>query len=183
MTKALRIIAIAMPFVIFILFFVPYLHVSYPPGLDPITGNVEYNITYSPSIFDTAQTNNMTLKSCTILFYCIAVLISIIIAIESQKSFIISCGNFLSCSYFWIYSIKGYSDYEGFQVSSFNAAFYISLILSAFFLAVFIAYAVKRLKARFEDRPPREHKPTKSERIADLERQVAELQAKKKDTD
>ena len=63
------------------------------------------------------------------------------------------------------------------------AAFYISLILSAFFLAVFIAYAVKWLKARLARIPPREHKPTKSERIAELERQVAELQAKEKDAE
>lgn len=63
-----------------------------------------------------------------------------------------------------------------------HAAFYISLILSAFFLAVFIAYAVKWLKARLASIPPREHKPTKSERIAELERQVAE-QTKEKDAE
>ena len=64
----------------------------------------------------------------------------------------------------------------GFYTYTANAAFYISLILSAFFLAVFIAYAVKWLKARLDSRPPREHLPTKAERIAELEARVRELE-------
>lgn len=91
--------------------------------------------------------------------------------------------NILPLSYFWIAAISFKIAYKEVLTYSFHAAFYISLILSAFFLAVFIAYAVKWLKPRLANRPPREHKPTKSELIAEPERQVAELKAKEKDAE
>ena len=42
---------------------------------------------------------------------------------------------------------------------------------------MFVAYVVKWLKARLDRRPPREHKPTKEERIAELEARVEALEA------
>ena len=69
-----------------------------------------------------------------------------------------------------------------------NAAVFIMAVVYAFYLlslCTAIWYAVKHglfhnLKLRIH--PPREHKPTKSERIAELERQVAEL-TKEKDAE
>lgn len=137
------------------------------------------------SFFSIAQDRIFnTLASIVISVFVVSTLISIVCAFLTQKHSVAVCGNILSFSSIWIFAsvLIAYYRQHNYQYSS-HAAFYISLILSVFFLAVFIAYAVKWLKARLASIPPRKHKPTKSERIAELERQVAELQAKEKDAE
>ena len=176
MTKALRIIAIIMPIVLLSLFFVPF------SSMTRIYENVVY--TDQISLFSIAKDRIFNpLASIVISVFVISTLISIVCAFLTQKHSVAVCGNILSFSSIWIFAsvLIAYYRQHNYQYSS-HAAFYISLILSAFFLAVFIAYAVKWLKARLANIPPREHKPTKSERIAELERQVAE-QTKEKDAE
>ena len=177
MKKALRIIAIVMPFVLLALFFVPF------SSMTRVYEEVIY--TNQISLFSIAQDKNFnTLASIVISVFVIGTLISIVCAFLTQKHSAAVCGNILSFSSIWIFAsvLIAYYRQHNYQYSP-HAAFYISLILSAFFLAVFIAYAVKWLKPRLANRPPREHKPTKSERIAELERQVAELKAKEKNAE
>lgn len=177
MTKALRIIAIIMPIVLLSLFFVPF------SSMTRIYENVVY--TDQISLFSIAKDRIFNpLASIVISVFIISTLISIVCAFLTQKHSVAVCGNILSFSSIWIFAsvLIAYYRQHNYQYSS-HAAFYISLILSVFFLAVFIAYAVKWLKPRLASIPPREHKPTKSERIAELERQVAELQAKEKDAE
>lgn len=64
-----------------------------------------------------------------------------------------------------------------------NAGVFIMAIIYACLLFMaFIWLYTTRLQPRIANRSPREHKPTKSERIAELERQVAEL-TKEKDAE
>ena len=170
MSKALRVISIAMPFVVFILFFMPLLVIVQGEGL------MERRFTFST--FHFAQSWNTVAQGCTIAFLILALAISIIAAILSRKQLLYVCLDAITSAYFWIYyAIVAKSDIY-IQRALPHAAFYISLILSAFFLAVFVAYAVKWLKARLDSRPPREHKPTKEERIAELEARVRELESR-----
>ena len=174
MKKALRVISFAMPFVVFILFFIPFLCVNLPSAQSE-TGDITAFEAYSPSVFDTASIDDNVLQGCTITFFILALAISIATAILSRKHPVCACFNAISAAYFWIYAAVVIPDFYVWDTTP-HAAFYISLILSAFFLAVFIAYAVKWLKARLDSRPPREHKPTKAERIAELEARVRELE-------
>ena len=202
MSKALRIIAIVMPFVIFVLFFVP-LSASVVDAYD-IDGNHSYAKTQS-SCFDysksyaelindfqinsddylaadatSAISTFRTLLAMLVVFFCVAILISTITAFLAQKRPVFTSLNCLAFAFFWIWLVSGTKDtlfnHDGIRIITPHAAFYISLILSAFFLAVFVAYAVKWLKARLDRRPSREHKPTKEERIAELEARVRELE-------
>ena len=170
MTKALRIIAIIMPIVLLSLFFVPF------SSMTRIYENVVY--TDQISLFSIAIDRIFNpLASIVISVFVISTLISIVCAFLTQKHSVAVCGNILSFSSIWIFAsvLIAYHRQHNYQYSP-HAAFYISLILSAFFLAVFIAYAVKWLKSRLDRRPPRERKPTKSERIAELEARVRELE-------
>ena len=208
MNKALKTIAIIMPFVVFVLFFIPSYTTIYDfrdavedGSITIVTGSA-YNVT-NYSVYDMcgAYVYNLTDRvdvpidwlqpsrtflACTIVFFIIAVGFSVALAFFSRKHPLMCCLNIVSSSFFWVWTLA-VTDGTLFHPFTFtvtfpNAAFYISLILSAFFLAVFIAYAVKWMKARLASIPPREHKPTKSERIAELERQVAEL-TKEKDAE
>ena len=204
MSKALRIIAIVMPFVIFVLFFVP-LSTSVVDAYD-IDGNHSYAKTqsscfeYSKScaeLINDFQINSddylaadvtsaistfRTRLAMLVVFFCVAILISTITAFLAQKRPVFTSLNCLAFAFFWIWLVSGTKDtlfnHDGIRIITPHAAFYISLILSAFFLAVFVAYAVKWLKARLDLRPPREHKPTKEERIAELEARVRELESR-----
>ena len=170
MTKALRIIAITMPIVLLALFFIPF------SSMTRVYEDVVY--TDQISLFSIAQDRIFnTLASIVISVFVISTLISIVCAFLTQKHSVAVCGNILSFSSIWIFAsvLIAYYRQHNYQYSP-HAAFYISLILSAFFLAVFIAYAVKLLKARLANIPPREHKPTKSERIAELEARVRALE-------
>ena len=170
MSKALRVISIAMPFAVFMLFFMPLFVIVQGEDL------MERRFTFST--FHFAQSWNTVAQGCTIAFFILALAISIIAAILLRKQLLYVCLNAIAAAYFWIYyAIVAKSDIY-IQHGLPHAAFYISLILSAFFLAVFIAYAVKWLKARLDSRPPREHKPTKEERIAELEARVRELESR-----
>ena len=207
MSKALKIIAIIMPFVVFVLFFIPSYTTIYDfrdavedGSITIVTGSAYNETNYSVYDVCGAHVYNLTDRAdvptewlqpsrtslaCTIVFFIIAVGFSVALAFFSRKHPLMCCLNIVSSSFFWVWTLA-VTDGTLFHPFTFtitfpNAAFYISLILSAFFLAVFIAYVVKWLKARLASIPPREHKPTKSERIAELERQVAELQAKEKD--
>ena len=208
MSKALKIIAIIMPFVVFVLFFIPVTtSVIDIRGIDNVwlEGGGDYykssdscydncvtsiegitSLQDLGSVADDAITRLQTTAACTIAFFIIAFVISVTLAFLSQKKSLLSCVNIVPSSFFWVWAIAT-MDGQLFKTILYrtvtpHASFYISLILSAFFLAVFIAYAVKWLKARLASIPPREHKPTKSERIAELERQVAEL-TKEKDAE
>lgn len=65
-----------------------------------------------------------------------------------------------------------------------NAGVFIimAIIYACLLFMAFIWLYTTRLQPRIANRSPREHKPTKSERIAELERQVAEL-TKEKDAE
>ena len=170
MTKALRIIAIIMPIVLLSLFFVPF------SSMTRIYEDVVY--TDQISLFSIAKDRIFNpLASIVISVFVISTLISIVCAFLTQKHSVAVCGNILSFSSIWLFAsvLIAYYKQHNYQYSP-HAAFYISLILSAFFLAVFIAYAVKLLKPRLANRSPREHNPTKSERIAELEARVRELE-------
>ena len=186
MSKALRIIAIVMPFVVFVLFFVPMLSVVFVSSLDDNSMPSDFISTNeSPyiAIDEHLNLHNLDRATCAIAFFIIAFLTSLCSAIVATKHVYACSLNLVSLAYFWGLTIAEKQYFSAINISSsFHAAFYISLILSAFFLAVFIAYAVKWLKPRLASIPPREHKPTKSERIAELERQVAEL-TKEKDAE
>lgn len=173
MKKALRIVSIAMPFVVIVLFFVPFLVI--------VQGKGSMARWHAFSAFHFAQSWDTVAQGCTIAFFVLALAISIAAAILFCKHPVCVCFNAISAAYFWIYAAVVIPDFYVWDATP-HAAFYISLILSAFFLAVFIAYAVKWLQPRLANRPPRPHKPTKSERIAELERQVAEL-TKEKDAE
>ena len=171
MKKALRVISIAMPFVVLMLLFVPFLVIVQGEG------SMARRLTFST--FQCAQSWENILQSCTIAFFILALALSIASAILSRKHPVFVCLNAISAAYFWIIASVFKADYTvafPLYLIKLHAAFYISLILSAFFLAVFIAYAVKWLKARLDSLPPREHKPTKAERIAELEARVRELE-------
>ena len=177
MSKGLRLLAIVMPFVILGLFFMPLLSMT----------RVFEDATYTDliSLYSIAKDRFLNvLASIVIGLFVISLVISIVCSILAQKRIATIYGNILSLSSIWIIAsvLLAFYTQHNYQYSP-HAAFYISLILSVFFLAVFIAYAVKWLQPRLANRPPRPHKPTKSERIAELERQVAELQAKEKDAE
>lgn len=178
MKKALQIISIAMPFVVFALFFIPALYQVIPAWAIDVVPKGDYSF----SIKNFTEVESPYAQACLIIFFIVSIVISCLSIILYKRTPLSVCLNILSLSYFWIISlIWKYQDAEYITLAP-HAAFYISLILSAFFLAVFIAYAVKWLKPRLASIPPREHKPTKSERIAELERQVAEL-TKEKDAE
>ena len=167
MKKALLIVSIAMPFVVIVLFFVPFLVI--------VQGKGSTARWHAFSAFHFAQSWDTVAQGCTIAFFILALAISIAAAILFCKHPVCVCFNAISTAYFWIYAAVVIPDFYVWDATP-HAAFYISLILSAFFLAVFIAYAVKWLKSRLDSRPPREHKPTKAERIAELEARVRELE-------
>lgn len=186
MTKTLRIIAIIMPFVVFILFFIPMLSVNLVSEFDDNLNSTDFIIINESAYVSASEhlnQQNIDWAALIISLFITALLISFCCAIVSVRKIITCFFNIVSLTYFWSLAIAEKQYLSDFTTSSsFHAAFYISLILSAFFLAVLIAYAVKWLKPRFANRPPREHKPTKSERIAELERRVAEL-TKEKDAE
>lgn len=208
MSKALKIIAIIMPFVVFVLFFIPSYTTIYDfrdavedGSLTLINGSAYNETNYSAYGVCGGHVYNLTDRvdvptdwlqpartslACTIVFFIIAIGFSVALAFFSRKHPLMCCLNIVSSSFFWVWTLA-VTDGTLFHPFTFtitfpNVAFYISLILSAFFLAVFIAYAVKWLKARLASIPPREHKPTKSERIAELEARVREL-TKEKDAE
>ena len=167
MKKALRFVSIAMPFVVIVLFFVPFLVI--------VQGKGSMARWHAFSAFHFAQSLDTVAQGCTIAFFVLALAISIAAAILFCKHPVCVCFNAISAAYFWIYAAAVIPDFYVWDATP-HAAFYISLILSAFFLAVFVAYAVKWLKSRLDSLPPREHKPTKAERIAELEARVRELE-------
>ena len=181
MKKALRIVSIAMPFIVFVLFFIPAFEVGLIGENSPttmVTPDGKTVSSYAESLFFIARYGSSQFQAYVIAFFCVALFSSLTSVFLYNKPFLMSCGNIISLSFEWgcsSYFIYLYSTYVGFYCVP-HAAFYISLILSAFFLAVFVAYAVKLLKARLDSRPPREHKPTKAERIAELEARVRELE-------
>ena len=170
MKKALRVISIAMPFVMLALLFVPFMSHGQTDTL-----NSALLISLSTCFTDGGD---IVSQSCIIIFFIIAIAISIAGAFLFKKSPVFACLNFFSCAYLLITTstIFALTERSEYLTIKLHAAFYISLILSVFFLAVFIAYAVKWLKARLDSLPPREHKPTKAERIAELEARVRELE-------
>ena len=200
MKKALRIVSIAMPFVVLVLFFIPIstTEADFRDVSDFVEGDL-YNVS-TGSLYDACvgfsqridwledypyATDNSIVATksdliYTSVFFVIAALTAVLVAVISQKRPLLCCLNTVPLAYFWIWVLAYFKGVlfktVGFYTYTANAAFYISLILSAFFLAVFIAYAVKWLKTRLDSRPPREHKPTKSERIAELEARVRELE-------
>ena len=202
MKKALRIVSIVMPFVVLVLFFIPISTTEADfrdaSGVVIVEGDL-YAVS-TGSLYDACVGFSQTLdwlegypyatddsiastKSdliYTSVFFVIAALAAVLVAVISQKRPLLCCLNTIPLAYFWIWVLAHFKDSlfktVGFYTYTANAAFYISLILSAFFLAVFVAYAVKWLKSRLDSRPPREHKPTKAERIAELEARVRELE-------
>lgn len=172
MKKALRIIAIIMPFVVFLLFFVPLLKQSMPAWFIELMGHDGGVF----SLQNFAMSNIAIEQGCVIAFFIVSLALSVAFAFLCRKRIECCAFNIFAVSYFWIAAIAFKQEYKGIINYTFHAAFYISLILSAFFLAVFIAYAVKWLKSRLDSLPPREHKPTKAERIAELEARVRELE-------
>ena len=200
MKKALRIVSIAMPFVVLVLFFIPIstTEADFRDVSDVVVEGDLYTVS-TGSLYDACvgfsqridwledypyatDDSIVATKSDlnTSVFFVIAALAAVLVAVISQKSPLLCCLNTIPLAYFWIWMLAYFKDSLfktiGFYTYTANAAFYISLILSAFFLAVFIAYAVKWLKSRLDSRPPREHKPTKAERIAELEARVRELE-------
>lgn len=200
MKKALRIVSIAMPFVVLVLFFIPIstTEADFRDVSDFVEGDL-YNVS-TGSLYDACvgfsqridwledypyATDNSIVATksdliYTSVFFVIAALAAVLVAVISQKRPLLCCLNTVPLAYFWIWVLAYFKGVlfktVGFYTYTANAAFYISLILSAFFLAVFVAYAVKWLKSRFDSLPPREHKPTKAERIAELEARVRELE-------
>ena len=180
MKKALRIISIAMPLVIFVLYFIPIFSLGTAGinGPTMTTPSGEIVSSFSSSFYTISRDGFGSTKVCAIIFFIIALTISLGCSFLAQKHYYIACINIFALSYFWIGSsvfVNIYDKLCGMYCRP-HASFYISLILSAFFLAVFIAYAVKWLKPRLASIPPHEHKPTKSERIAELEARVRELE-------
>lgn len=202
MKKALRIISIAMPFVVLVLFFIPIstIEADFRDATDVVIVEGDLYTVSTGSLYDAcvgfsqridwledypyATDDSIAATKSdliyTSVFFVIAALATALVAVISQKRPLLCCLNIVPLAYFWILVLAYFKDSlfktVGFYTYTANAAFYISLILSAFFLAVFVAYAVKWLKARFDSRPPREHKPTKAERIAELEARVRELE-------
>lgn len=202
MKKALRIISIAMPFVVLVLFFIPIstTEADFRDATDVVIVEGDLYTVSAGSLYDSCVGFSQTLdwledypyatddsivatKSdliYTSVFFVIAALAAVLVAVISQKRPLLCCLNIVPLAYFWIWVLAYFKGVlfktVGFYTYAANAAFYISLILSAFFLAVFAAYAVKWLKSRLDSRPPREHKPTKAERIAELEARVRELE-------
>lgn len=172
MKKALWVISFAMPFVVFVLFFVPLLKQSMPDWFIELMGHDGGVF----SLRNFAMSSITVEQGCVITFFVVSLALSSLCAILCYKQIACCAFNILPLSYFWIAAIAFEQEYKSIMDYSFHAAFYISLILSAFFLAVFIAYAVKWLKSRLDSLPPREHKPTKAERIAELEARVRELE-------
>ena len=202
MKKALRIVSIAMPFVVLVLFFIPIstTEADFRDATDVVIVEGDLYTVSIGSLYDCCVGFSRTLdwledypyatddsiastKSdliYTSLFFVIAALAAVLVAVISQKRPLLCCLNTIPLAYFWIWMLAYFKGVlfktVGFFTYTANAAFYISLVLSAFFLAVFVAYAVKWLKARLDRLPPREHKPTKAERIAELEARVRELE-------
>lgn len=148
MSKGLRLLAIVMPFVIVGLFFMPLLSMT----------RVFEDSTYTDliSLYSIAKDRSLNvLASVVIGLFIISLVISIVCSILAQKRIATIYGNILSLSGIWIIAsvLLAFYTQHNYQYSS-HAAFYISLILSVFFLAVFIAYAVKWLKARLASIPP-----------------------------
>ena len=155
MKKAMRVISIAMPFVVLALLFVPFL--SHGQSNTP-------NNALLISLFSCFTDNGDAVsQSCIIIFFIIAIAISITGAFLFKKSPVFACLNFFSCAYLLITTgtIFVLAERSEYLIIKLHAAFYISLILSAFFLAVFIAYAVKWLNRALTAARPANTNPPK----------------------
>lgn len=111
--------------------------------------------------------------------------IAVVFAILSYKSPYFSLGviPFVVSMFVVVFSLFGYYTYD--KISVLFSCLYLLLAFLTVFFSLFLfmsAISIKIPQKERKPRPPRQHKPTKSERIAELEKQVAELK-KEKDTD
>lgn len=119
-----------------------------------------------------------------ILFVYLVLWVNQIIAILLAKKhpfyFLSSLIPFSVIFFGTIYMVSGWAKSD---VPPSAGVFIMAIIYACLLFIAFIWLYTTWLKPRLASIPPREHKPTKSERIAELERQVAELKAKEKDAE
>ena len=118
----------------------------------------------------------LQLYSFAILFVFLSLWITQIVAIFLSKkrpfSFLASIIPFSVVYFGTIYMVASWAEYD---VPP-SAGVFIMTLIYAFLLLVVVAWMQPFIKKAIDSRPPREHKPTKEERIAELEARVRELE-------
>lgn len=171
-------ISIALFVLYFAVFFIPYL--SFPSGFEEPSEDSAFHILYivCPHLYQTGQTDELQLYVFAILFVYLVLwttqIVSVLFSKKHPYLFLASLIPFSVVFFGTIYMVEGMS-----LRSSPSAGVFIMAAIYAFLLLVAVAWAlplIKRAIERFKSRPPREHKPTNAERIAELEARVRELE-------
>ena len=174
-------ISIALFVLYLAVFFIPYVAPNdYWEGYDAFEDSAFHILTdICPPPETTLDIEELQVHSFAIIFVYLALWITQIVAVFVSKKY----------PYFFLASLIPFSVVffgtaymvDGWAKSSVppSAGVFIMAAIYAFLLIVAVAWAlplIKRAIERFKNRPPREHKPTKAERIAELEARVRELE-------
>ena len=174
-------ISIALFVLYFAVFFIPYVAPNdYWAGYDAFEDSAFHILTnICPPPENTLNIKELQVHSFAIIFVYIALWITQFVAVLVSKKhpycFLASLIPFSVVFFGTAYMVGGWAK------SSVppSAGVFIMAAIYAFLLLVAVAWAlplIKRAIERFKSRPPREHKPTKAERIAELEARVRELE-------
>lgn len=174
----------------FAMLFIPYVSPNdYWAGYDQFENSAfKILVILCPLVSDSNNIPNESLSEYqlylfAILFVYLILWVNQIIAILLAKKhpfYFLSCLIPFSVIFFGtIYMVSGWAKSD---VPPSAGVFIMAIIYACLLFVAFIWLYTAWLKPRLANRPPRPHKPTKSERIAELERQVAEL-TKEKDAE
>ena len=162
----------------FAIFFIPY--IAFPKSFAVPSEDSAFHILYivCPLLRQEGYSDELSAGVFAIIFVYLALWITQLAAVFVSKKhpyfFLASLIPFSVVFFGTIYMVDGMSLW-----SSPSAGVFIMAAIYAFLLIVAIAWAlplIKRAIEGFKNRPPREHKPTKAERIAELEARVRELE-------
>ena len=164
----------------FAVFFIPY--IAFPKGFAEPSEDSAFHILYiaCPLLRQEEHSGELSAGIFAIIFVYLVLWVTQLVAVFVSKkhpySFLASLIPFSVVFFGTIYMVDGMSLW-----SSPSAGVFIMAAIYAFLLLVAVAWAlplIKRTIERCKDRPPREHKPTKAERIAELEARVRELESR-----
>ena len=162
----------------FAVFFIPY--IAFPKGFAEPSEDSAFHILYiaCPLLRQEGYSDDLSVGVFAIIFVYLVLWITQLAAVFVSKKhpyfFLASLIPFSVVFFGTIYMVDGMSLWY-----SPSAGVFIMAAIYAFLLIVAVAWAlplIKRATERFKSRPPREHKPTKAERIAELEARVRELE-------
>lgn len=175
MKRIFSLTAILAPICSLILFFVPSIvYVNFGQGKTSYTNISPYKMT---------QWNNTEIVTYVWAFFAVALCISLIALVLHFKRPVFSCLNVFTFAYFWICPLVRFVSTGGrrenvFGYVTLHIGFYLALLFCCACVILFFVYCAKNISL---NRKPISRKPSKSQRIAELERQVKELQQNNKD--